>query len=445
MQTELVVLFALWRTWLTQAEMQAAGETELVVLFALWRTWLTQAEMQAAGLIAIWLTAGMTDDAVSLDGYTIARRDRDDGGVALYINAFSFVTLDLPRDDNFEHVWVKIRVNKISFTIGVVYRPPSTSLPAFFESFENLLGSLILDTQEIVILGDFNINLLHPNDSFSLSFSSMCDSLGIKQIINEPTHATKTSSSLIDFILLFSSTPVRASDVKHDLVLSKHDLIFVQLDVPVPVCEPCYRKFRNFRNFCADDFDNDLRAIPWHIIYTLNDLNHKLDAFNKFVEDLFDLHAPYKTAWKPKAPWLTDNIRYVISLRERALRDAKRKRTRSALDYYKQLLNYITAAIRREKRAYLQFTFRNSNSSNLWRTLKQLNISASSNRANIPHHLANVDDINNHFVSAMSQATVDLDLMRFYTSRVTTSPRFAFTLVKVDEVMAVLSSIKSTR
>ncbi|KAK9731638.1 hypothetical protein QE152_g13449 [Popillia japonica] len=76
------------------------------------------------GVTETWLTAGMTDDAVSLDGYTIARRDRDDGrrgggvalyirnafsfvtlGVALYIrNAFSFVTLDLPCDDNFEHV-----------------------------------------------------------------------------------------------------------------------------------------------------------------------------------------------------------------------------------------------------------------------------------------------------------------------------------------------------
>lgn len=398
-----------------------------------------------------WLTAGMADDGVSLDGYALVRRDREDGrragGVALYIkNNFTFTLLNLsPVNVGFEHLWVKITLSGISVVVGVIYRPPSSDIALFFESFESLLSDVILNTHEIVILGDFNINLLDVNHRNSILFTNMCDTLGIKQIIDEPTRVTATFSLLIDFILLSSHTLVPICGVKHDLLVSDHCLIFVRLNLSQPPRAPLCRTFRDFHNFCHEGFLNDIQTVPWHRIYTVNDINEKLHIFNNLVIELFNIHAPFKTGYfrKARAPWLTDNIRFMMSLRDKALRDARLRKTVAAFNYYKQLRNYTTSAIRREKRADLRFVSENSDSKRLWDALRLLNIYSRGTPSSISAYLSNAESINNHFVAAMSHLAADAELLDFYKSNVSVDAQFSFTLTTVNEVESVLFSIKS--
>nr|CAH7757384.1 unnamed protein product [Callosobruchus chinensis] len=74
---------------------------------------------------------------------------------------------------------------------------------------------------------------------------------------------------------------------------------------------PRIATFRDFKNFDQERFTADLFSINW------------IDA--KFISDniiaLFDHHAPLKTirVTKPRAPWLTPNLKLLMKLRDKAL------------------------------------------------------------------------------------------------------------------------------
>ncbi|KAK9709677.1 hypothetical protein QE152_g26452 [Popillia japonica] len=131
----------------------------------------------------------------------------------------------------------------------------------------------------------------------------------------------------------------------------------------------------------------------------------------------------------PRAPWLTENVRLMMSLRDKALKQAKLKKSESAFVHYKELRNYTTSAIRREKRAYLRFISKNStDSKRLWHNLKLLNVYHKDTGANLPLHFSNVEDLNDHFVNAAPRLAPDSVLLNSYNSSVSVNDRFSFTL-----------------
>ena len=65
-----------------------------------------------------------------------------------------------------------------------------------------------------------------------------------------------------------------------------------------------------------------------------------------------NIHAPIKTSrfTKPPSPWITDNIKLMMNLRDKALSKYKRTQNVNHWNYYKELRNYTTFAIRTEKK-----------------------------------------------------------------------------------------------
>ena len=69
---------------------------------------------------------------------------------------------------NLEALFVNVTNTSETLTIGVVYRPPSGSLALFLEEYEQLLKKL--PTKNVIICGDFNINLHESNENFETLF-----------------------------------------------------------------------------------------------------------------------------------------------------------------------------------------------------------------------------------------------------------------------------------
>ena len=55
---------------------------------------------------------------------------------------------------------------------------------------------------DILLLGDFNIDLLKPHSSWDSTITL----LGLTQIIEPPTRTTPTSATLIDHIYIYTQT-----------------------------------------------------------------------------------------------------------------------------------------------------------------------------------------------------------------------------------------------
>ena len=68
-----------------------------------------------------------------------------------------------------------------STTHTAIYRAPGASSEVLISRF---LSDLVLKTDKIIIVGDFNIHVDNTNDSLSLAFISVLDSIGFSQCVH---------------------------------------------------------------------------------------------------------------------------------------------------------------------------------------------------------------------------------------------------------------------
>src|SRR2546425_7404732 len=82
-------------------------------------------------------------------------------------------TVSLPLFSSFEYVCVRLTTASTSFTLLIIYRPPSTNSTLFQAEFSPLLEDSISYPSELVITGDFNLHVDDPN-SPACSYKYKC-------------------------------------------------------------------------------------------------------------------------------------------------------------------------------------------------------------------------------------------------------------------------------
>jgi hypothetical protein len=100
-----------------------------------------------------------------------------------------------------EALWIEIKIERHPVLIGGFYRPPDANLNYFNlieESFDRVLNT---QYSNIVIAGDFNLNLLSTSTCPN-KLQSIYTSYGYYQLSNQPTHFTEKSNSFIDLLLV---------------------------------------------------------------------------------------------------------------------------------------------------------------------------------------------------------------------------------------------------
>lgn len=101
-------------------------------------------------------------------------------------------------------------------------------------------------------------------------------------------------------------------------------------------------------------FSIHLHDLPWAEVSRMRDIDDKVECFNSLVSNLFNYHASLKRTKvsSKKAPWITDYIKLMMSLRDAILSRPRGSKIESYRDYYKSL--------EREKPAYFGFYFNTS-------------------------------------------------------------------------------------
>ena len=149
-----------------------------------------------------WLSPAIDSNSLLIPNFNPPLRcdriDRLGGGVALYLKDTLACTL---RQDlsipNLEAIWVQIIHDNKTLLIGGFYRPPNSNnnyWSLIEESFDRAYSTNI---DNVIILGDFNINMNQKHDN---KLSNLISSYQSYQLISEPTHFTENSSSIIDII-----------------------------------------------------------------------------------------------------------------------------------------------------------------------------------------------------------------------------------------------------
>ena len=313
---------------------------------------IQELDLDLVGISETWLSNDVSSDAIAIPGYSIFRSDRAGrgGGVALYVKNMykcQVLSFEFNFSNSFEHLWVKFKNSHRTFVIGVFYRPPHSNIMDCVNDLDNILSYIIPTSDEILCLGDININLFNINNPLSSCF----DSFNFTQVINEPTRITSTTSTLLDPIFVSNKDLVAEAGTVNADVISDHRLVLCKLNLKIKKFKQKTVTYRDFSNFDHQDFLRDLQILPWHEFLRENDVNNKIDMFNKFLLNTFNIHAPLKTVRvsKPKAPWLTANIKLLMKQRDKALKKFKNSKLINDWEYYKQLRN-ITLSIHQERK-----------------------------------------------------------------------------------------------
>lgn len=86
-------------------------------------------------------------------------------------------------------------------SVGCIYCPPSISHNSL-HLLEDIITECLLSSDQVICLGDFNINYLNKSSIQCKFINTFFDTFNMKQIITKPTRITPTSSTLIDLICI---------------------------------------------------------------------------------------------------------------------------------------------------------------------------------------------------------------------------------------------------
>lgn len=402
-----------------------------------------------------WLNSEIPVTRYAIPGYKFVRQDRchrRGGGVGIYVKynlKFSLINFDIDTS-NFECVFIQYEINKKKILVASVYREPNSNFEIFLSQFEDLLSRCVPSYDHVIFMGDINVDLSKDTTSKN-NFRLVLDSFNLKQIINTPTRVNLNTgtASLIDVIITsdnldivgFDSLPVSGN-------ITDHNLVYSIINLPKNKSELKCIRYREYSNVDMLNFAHDAMQLNWDVIYHTHDINEKIEIFNNNIIFLLDRHVPYRQKIvkdKPFTPWITDNIRLLMKIRDKAHHKYIQNKTYQNLQYYKQLKNYTNQAIKREKSAYFESLSRNNNSKLFWNNMKHLNLTKHSNY-HLPDQLADPDQINNYFISSTDlNNTVPPEKLDFYNnnvnSKVTTT--FNLNLINSDKIYTIINGIKT--
>ena len=156
-------------------------------------------------LTETWLNERVLTQDLAFNNYRLPfRRDRvgdSHGGIVVYVkeNIPCKRRHDLELN-TIECIWLELNIKNKKLLVGTFYRPPN-STPLILADIENSIG-LAIDTgiQNVVILGDFNLNFLNTQSKSKIN--NICRQFNLTQLITEPTNFAETSSTMIDLILV---------------------------------------------------------------------------------------------------------------------------------------------------------------------------------------------------------------------------------------------------
>ena len=132
-----------------------------------------------------------------------------------------------------ETLFIEVSINQTNYIIGLIYRVPNTTVDIFNNTLNDLIEP-IKNNHEVILLGDFNIDLLKDND-FSRDFQNMLQSNYLVPTILEPTRVasiirngeTHVTETLIDNIFINRSTNFK-SGLLHSSI-SDHYPVFTSI------------------------------------------------------------------------------------------------------------------------------------------------------------------------------------------------------------------------
>ena len=417
---------------------------------------------------------------IEIDGYKslFSNTMANAGGTALYISndlrskARKDLSSLLYSERELESTFCELMFEKQeNVIVGCIYKHPPMKTEIFVENFFiPLLQKTNKEKKRLVLMGDFNINLLEYGNSLQVNnFIDSLQSFFLLPSISLPTRITDRSRTLIDNIFF---TPSKYKPHSGNLLVGISDhlpqyLIFENFQTYKRHEVKYYRKWKNFNNA---NFANDFNRVGWNDMLQLyaNEPDLLFEKFFMEMNTLIDKHAPLtklsnKQIKKGVKPWVTKGLKISINKRDAfltSLNNEEDQATKTELENkYKYYRNQIVKLTRKSKVNYFKAYFNSNikNSKNVWKGITELiktktqkgghdDITLNINGQLTADPVATSEEFNKHFATIADKIreTINSNVDENFNNTLRNAPlnSLFFQPIQPNEVTKIISSLK---
>ena len=349
------------------------------------------------GLSESRLSNHINDTDMYIPGYKIIRKDAKkakETGLLVYASeSINFKRLYHLENQGIESLWIEIRLkNTPSILLGFCYRNP-TERVNWLDNFSEMMDAVSIESKEIILLGDFNIDLSKANNQWTQTINYF----NLYQLIESPTRITSSSQTIIDHIYVSNKNHILEACVPFYNCSDHFPVCLTWSKKGIKIPKPGHKTvtYRCFSKFNQELFLQALSNSNLPSTFNITDPDAAIDFWIKTFTDIYNTHAPLKTIRVkhfPKPPWMSKEVQEACYLRDFLKKHGYHEESRL-------LRNAINSQKRREKRTYYRDLLSSKeNSKQVWQVINQLTNKQSSSRSNVIKDIS-AEELNTHFTT----------------------------------------------
>ena len=277
-----------------------------------------------------------------IDDYEIRNRkdrNKNGGGLIEYVrkgvicretNKFCLI--------NHESVCSELTIRNKKWLILSVYRPPKNSnLKSFFEELISTLNKVFSKYENVIVMGDINIDFHNPQDIGLKDVINLCETFNLTDLIKDKTCFTSTHQSSIDALLTNRSKSFQHSFTVETGRSDYHHMIVTFLKAHLVRLKPKTIFYRSYKNFGESSFLADVKKA--NLTVNSNDPDKTYEHLVSIFKDIVENHAPLKQkiVRGNHAPFMNRELSKAIYTRSRFKNNVQKNPTiENKLKYKKQ-------------------------------------------------------------------------------------------------------------
>jgi ribonuclease P/MRP protein subunit RPP40 len=318
-------------------------------------------EPDIVGITETWAEENIADAELSIEGYTMFRKDRTvglkqrGGGVLLYIkNSVNAVEREEYQDINFpECLWCDIEICKQKTLVGVCYRPP------YYNKIQDEALFKMLDRvskEKLLIMGDFNfadLNWTKPEtlDDSDLFMRCINDNF-LVQCVEDCTRG----KNVLDLVLTSEENMVENVRVGEPFGTSDHQIIRWDFIACKGDPRKSVGKEKNYDYFKADydKMRDDCKEIDWTAVMHEESVEHSWKGFKEEIEKLRGKWVHEKRNKNSKCKWVNRAVIKSRRAKTKAWIKFQCQKSENNYEKYKNKVKTAVATCRMAKRNYEQ-------------------------------------------------------------------------------------------
>ena len=248
------------------------------------------------------LTPDILTSRLRIEGYQYPpiRRDRLQksgnsfgGGKLVYIReGFICKRIEEYETPTAETICIELNLKSNKWFIMFGYRPESINRDMFFEELNMSISKAFNNYQNILFIGDLNVDLGIPNHDKKHFLEDLCDTFALNNMVKSKTCFMSTVGSSIDLMLTNKPKSFYKTSAIETGLSDHHKMIvtFFRSHFNFKL-NPKNITYRDTKNLNLQNFKYDIENIP------LDELHRFPDSFTGYVTlftSVLDRHAPIK-------------------------------------------------------------------------------------------------------------------------------------------------------